>query len=135
MTLVLPESYQLIKLSGCELCMNVDCRGCKSFYHQHILETEQQCRRDSGLEIHSLDLGLDKVDPVSAAPPFLLSVSVGQGEGSIRIGGPQLPVLFWLGNQFILTRERKTKLRLNGGHKPAFSEGATHGDLSLSSAS
>lgn len=25
----------------------------------HILETEQQCRRDSGLDIHSLDLGIE----------------------------------------------------------------------------
>lgn len=71
----------------------------------HILETDKQRRIDSGVEIHSLDLGLDNMDPVTAAPPFLLSPSVGQGEGSINIGGPQLPVLFWLGNLLILMRE------------------------------
>lgn len=57
------------------------------------------------MEICSLDLGLDNMDPVSAAPPFFLSPSVGQGGDSTSIGGPQLPVLFWLGNLFILTRE------------------------------
>ena len=77
------------------------------------------------MEMHGLDLGLDKTDPVSAAPSFL-SGSVGHGGCSMVMGGAHLPMLLQLANEFMLTRERKMKLRLNEGRKPAFSEGTAH---------
>lgn len=92
--------------------------ACESIYLQsispnYILEIRQLCRRDSGLEMHGLDLGLDKTDPVSAAPPFL-SGSVGHGGCSMVIGGAHLPALVQLANEFMLTRETKMKLRQQG---------------------
>lgn len=89
--------------------------ACESIYLQsispnYVLEIRQLCRRNSGLEMHGLDLGLDKTDPVSAAPSFL-SGSVGHGERSMVIGGAHLPVLVQLANEFMLTRETKMKLR------------------------
>ena len=92
--------------------------ACESIYLQsispnYVLEIRQLCRRDSGLEMHGLDLGLDKTDPISATPS-LLSGSVGHGGCSMVTGGTHLPVLVQLANEFMLTRETKMKLRQQG---------------------